>query len=191
MLQDDNMRRLEALTGSERMAVMCIGNILLLDEGVGPAVARELMENYDFPPNVTVLDSGTMGMSLIGDFAQYDYILTVDAVDGTGEPPGTVFHFLPQDMAENRIFHGAHDTRFIDVLEASALLGHEPAGECIGVQIENMSPSQLVIGLTPQVAAAVPLLCETVLATLYGHGVRGIIDRSTGMEVCGPREPRD
>lgn len=175
------------MANNERIAVMCIGNILLLDEGVGPAVAKRLMEGYDFPANVTVLDSGTMGMSLIGDFQEYDYVLTVDAVDGTGEKPGTVFKFMPEDMADNVVCHGAHDTRFIDVLNACRLMGTCPVGECIGVQVENMSPEQLTIGLTPEVEAALPLLCETVFATLYARGVRGISDRSTGEEVGPPR----
>ncbi|NTU89482.1 MAG: hydrogenase maturation protease [Actinobacteria bacterium] len=169
----------------EHIAVMCIGNLLLLDEGVGPAVARMLIDTFEFPAGVDVLDSGTMGMSLLGEFRDYDFILTVDAVDGTGEEPGTVFTFLPEDMADNMVMHGAHDTRFIDVLQASALLGFEPVGECIGVQIENMSPENLVIGLTPKVEAALPLVCETVCAKLYARGVRGIIRKDTGVQV-GP-----
>ena len=170
----------------ERIAVMCIGNILMLDEGVGPAVARLLMEGYAFPEHVHILDSGTMGLSLIGDFKEYDYILTVDAVDGTGEAPGTVFTFLPEDMADNTVCHGGHDTRFIAVLHAAALLGYEPVGECIGVQVLDRNPVQLTIGLTPPVEAALPLLVQTVLAKLYARGVRGIVERTTGKEVAPP-----
>lgn len=180
----------EDMTGepAERIAVMGIGNILLLDEGVGPAVVQALDEQFEFPDNVDILDRGTMGMALIGEMQDYDYILTVDAVDGTGEEPGTVFRFHPEDMADEAVMHGAHDTRFIDVLQALDLLGHRPVGECIGVQVANMSPDKMFIGLTPQVEAALPLLIETVLATLYRHGVRGIIDRRTGLEVVPPKD---
>lgn len=173
---------------TDRIGVFGIGNILLLDEGVGPEVAHALERDYEFPSNVDIMDRGTMGYALIGDFENYDYILTVDAVDGTGEEPGTVFTFDPADMAANPCdVRGAHDTRFSDVLLACDLMGRRPNALCVGVQIENMSPAEMVIGLTPKVNEAIPLLCETVLALLWKHGVRGMVDKRTGQEVRPPK----
>jgi hydrogenase maturation protease len=163
----------------QRIAVLCVGNILMLDEGVGPRVAQELLEHYEFPSNVAVLDRGTMGLTLLGEFKDYDTILVVDAVDNTGEPAGTVVSFAPEDIAPYATFHSAHDTRFIDVLQAAALLGYTPSGHCLGVQVANMSPEQYVIGLTPAVEAALPLLMESVLAFLSLRGVE-ITDKQTG-----------
>ena len=82
----------------ERIAVMCIGNTLMLDEGVGPRVAEELLSRFSFPEHVDVLDCGTMGMSLLSVMRRYDVILVVDAVDNTGHPPGTVLNF-PRSIA--------------------------------------------------------------------------------------------
>jgi hydrogenase maturation protease len=107
-----------------------------------------------------------MGMALLSDLKRFDVILLVDAVDNTGKPPGTVVTFSPEDMASHEAFHGAHDMRFIDVLEAAALLGYTPEGHCLGVQVENRSPAEYVIGLTAPVEAAIPLLVECVLAFL-------------------------
>jgi hydrogenase maturation protease len=143
----------------------------MLDEGVGPRVAAELLTNYRFPKTVEVLDRGTMGMALLSDLKRFDAILLVDAVDGTGEPPGTVVTFSPDDIASYEAFHGAHDTRFIDVLEAAALLGYTPEAHCLGVQVGDMSPSEYTIGLTPEVEAAIPFLIECILAFLTQHDV--------------------
>jgi hydrogenase maturation protease len=155
----------------KRIAILCIGNILMLDEGIGPRVAQELLEHYTFPSNVEILERGTMGMALLADLKYFDLILLVDAVDNTGEPPGTVVTFLPEDIAPYEAFHGAHDTRFVDVLEAAALLDITPEAHCLGVQIENMSPAQYTIGLTPLVEAALPFLTECILGFLKQQGI--------------------
>jgi hydrogenase maturation protease len=143
----------------------------MLDEGVGPRVAAELVARYRFPENVEVLDRGTMGMALLSDLKRFDVVLLVDAVDNTDEPPGTVVTYLPQDIAPYEAFHGAHDTRFIDVLEAAALLGYAPEGHCLGVQVQNMAPATCTLGLTLPVEAAIPFVVECVLAFLRQRGV--------------------
>jgi len=135
----------------------------MLDEGVGPRVAQELIEHHEFPPNVQVLDRGCMGMSLLADFKTADKVLVVDAVDNTDYEPGTVVTFKPEDIAPYQAFHGAHDTRLIDVLQTLALLGYEPEVDCLGVQVENMSPANFCIGLTPRVEAAVPIMVQSCL----------------------------
>jgi hydrogenase maturation protease len=96
----------------------------------------------------------------------------VDAVDNTGEAPGTVVTYLPEDIAPYEAFHGAHDARFIDVLEAAALLGITPEAHCLGVQIADMAPAQYTIGLTPSVEAALPFLIECILGFLEQRGIR-------------------
>lgn len=164
----------------ERIAVMCIGNTLMLDEGVGPRVAEELLSRFSFPEHVDVLDCGTMGMSLLSVMRRYDVILVVDAVDNTGHPPGTVLTFSPEDIASYAQPHSAHDTRFIDVLEAADLIGYRPQGYCLGVQILNMNPAQMTIGLTQPVEKAVPLLVYSVLRFLFDRGVL-ICDKATDL----------
>ena len=169
----------KTVTETKRIAVLCIGNILMLDEGVGPRVAQELLAHFTFPANVDILDCGTMGMSLLSEMKRYDIILVVDAVDNTGQAPGTVLTFSPEDIAPFQQPRSAHDTLFIDVLQAAKLLGYTPEGFCLGVQILNMYPEQLIIGLTPAVEAALPLLVYSVLKFLVEHGAEVLV-RETG-----------
>lgn len=148
---------------ANRILILCIGNLLMLDEGVGPRIAQELTEQHDLPSEVTVLDRGCMGMALLSDLKEADKVLVVDAVDNTGLAPGTVVTFQPEDIAPYQAFHGAHDTRLIDVLQAAALLGYTPEVDCLGVQIQSMAPEDFTIGLTPPVEAAVPVLVQSCL----------------------------
>ena len=169
-----------------RIAILCVGNILMLDEGAGPRVAAELLARYRFPPHVEVLDRGVMGMALLAAIKRFDEVLLVDAVDGTGKPPGTVVTFLPEDVAPHEAFNGAHDTRFVDVLQAAALLGSTPEGHCLGVQVLDMHPHDFTIGLTPPVEAAIPFLVECVLGFLETRGIRPCGDKGVGRQAASP-----
>ena len=162
---------------------MGIGNILLMDEGVGPEVSKRLLSRFSFPPDVEVRDCATMGFELLSEFRDFDRIITVDAVDGTGLEPGTVVTYEPDDIAMRDAPPSAHDIRFSDVILAARMLGYRAEGHCVGVQVENMSPSDFHIGLTSKVEAAVPLAMETVIAMLLNLGVEGIVDKETGDSV--------
>ncbi len=155
----------------EKIAVLCVGNRLMLDDGIGPAVYDELTQRYRFPDHVSVMDPGCMTMDLLPVVRDYDFLIVVDAVDGTGEAPGTVFRFAPEDIADHPVMQSLHDLRVIDLLNAAALLGYEARGMCFGMQVANMSPAVVTEGLTPDVFDALPLLVDAVLAELVRHDV--------------------
>ena len=143
---------------ARRIAVFCVGNKLMLDDGVGPAVYEELLTRYDIPDNVELFDLGCLS-------------LTVDAVDGTDADPGTVFRFEPDAMARHSgATASLHDLKLVDLFDAAALLGYEAEGLCLGMQVENPSPAVVTVGLTPKVDAALPLLVETVAGELARLG---------------------
>lgn len=150
-----------------RVAVICIGNDLLMDEGVGPACARYLSVRYRFPENVDLLNRAVMGMAIISDLRSHDRALVLDAVDVPGAEPGDLFSFDPADIACTPAgMTSLHEVRFADVLGSAELLGVRCAGHCLGMQVENMSPSEFVIALTPRVAAAMPLLAQAAVRYL-------------------------
>jgi hydrogenase maturation protease len=154
---------------SERITIMGIGNPLMRDEGIGIRVVEVLMTSFEFPDHVTLVDAGTMGMTILNLFQDCDYMLVVDAVDGSGEPAGTVMRLSPEDLAPNQVMHSLHDVRLVDVLQSAMLMGNEPTVDCIGVQIEDMS--EISIGLTPDLEAAVPDVVAAVLEVLAERGV--------------------
>lgn len=162
----------EGLSIPGSVAVLCVGNKLMLDDGIGPAVYEELRSRYEFPDNVHLYDVGCLSMEMLPHVESYDFILTVDAVDSSGEEPGTVFRFEPDAMARHSGASASlHDLKLIDLFDAAALLGYEAKGLCLGMQVENSSPSVIAIGLTPKVHAALPLLVETVAGELARVGL--------------------
>lgn len=151
--------------------VLAVGNQLMRDEGVGPRVAAELWAHYEIPDTVEVMDAGTLGLGMLHVLRDRDYVLIVDAIDGTGYPAGTVVRTSPADFAPNQILHSLHDVRLVDVLQAAELMGIAPEAECVGVQIEDILPPDFSVGLTAAVEGAVP---RAVAATLYILAERGI-----------------
>lgn len=166
-----------------RIAIFCVGNKLMLDDGIGCAVYDEL-QAYELPACVDVFDVGCMSMDLLTAVDDYDFIISVDAVDGTGHPAGTIVSFAPGDMA-GRPFgtQSLHDLKLADLFEAAELLGYQARGLCFGMQVENGEPAEFTVGLTPAVAEKIPALVDCVLAALVGEGVPVRV-RETGEPVA-------
>ncbi len=144
----------------------------MLDEGVGPAVYDAVLRDYDIPANVRFFRRGCMSMDMLNYVDEFDVVLTVDAVDGTGDEPGTVYRFprMPWRVMRRGAMQSLHDLKLVDLFDAASLLGYTAEGFCLGMQIENMMPDEYVVGLTPKVHAALPLLVETVVAELSRRG---------------------
>lgn len=149
-----------------RFSVICVGNDYQLDDGFGPAVARDLLERYAFPPEVSVLDRAVMGYGIIPDLREADVVVAVDALDGTGYAPGTVLEFAPEDMATSSEMMSLHEVRFADVLDAARFMGVACEGRCFGVQVRDMGRGALERGLSQPVAAAVRPAADAVVAYL-------------------------
>lgn len=154
-----------------KAAVFFVGNRLMLDEGIGPAVYDALVEGYVVPENVLLFDVGCMSLDMLPYVESCDFILTVDAVDGTGDPAGTVYRFPPDAMARHSgAMASLHDLKLVDLFDAASLLGYEAEGFCVGMQVGNMEPAEYTVGLTPPVFDALPLLVETTIAELAKRG---------------------
>ena len=154
-----------------KTAVICVGNELMLDDGLGIEAYRQLTASYDFPAEVDVQCAGCLTMNMVAQVDEYDLMLTVDAIDGTGEPAGTIFRYTPDDVARRGTPMGSlHELKLADLFDAAALLGYACEGVCVGMQVENGSPSEFVQGLTPAVLEKLPDLVDTVLAELVLRG---------------------
>lgn len=157
----------------KRIAVFFVGNKLMLDDGIGPAAYEEMLKRFDIPENVELFDLGCLSLSMIDAVKNYDVIITVDAVDGSDAKPGTVLRFDPEAMARHSgAMASLHDLKLIDLFDAATLLGYESEGLCLGMQVENASPSTATIGLTPLVFEALPLLVDVVVGELARLGTQ-------------------
>jgi len=153
-----------------RVAVYGIGNILLGDDGVGPAVARFLNANLDFPDDVVVEDLGTPSLDLPGYLLDFDVAIFVDAV-AADAPPGTVRIFTRDEImaVAPGIRISPHEPSINDALIVLDFAGKGPRD----VVLVGVVPQTLDGGVTlsPAVAAAVPAAAAAVIAELASRGL--------------------
>jgi len=76
--------------------VLGLGNLLLGDEGIGLHVIQQL-SRMSLPPDVQILDGGTLGPALLGYLDGVDHLYIVDAMAGDG-PPGSCYIVSDEDV---------------------------------------------------------------------------------------------
>ncbi len=154
---------------SPRTLVLGLGNVLLRDEGLGVRVADALRRRFAFPPDVAVLDGGTLGLDLLPQLDGVERLLLVDAVT-RGGAPGEIVR-LEGDAVPGAldIKVSPHQVGVADLLAAARLLGTAPRH----VVLWGMEPARLEpgTGFSPSVRQALPRLEAAVLGELRGWGV--------------------
>lgn len=157
------------MSHDEQILVMGVGNPMMRDEGAGPRTVEILMASYDFPPNVEVVDCGTMGYMILDVIRNADHLIIVDALKDPDLSPGDVVRLEPSEFAPNQVMHSMHDVRLPEVLKSASLIGHSPKTVAIGIQIERIE--EWVLELSPAVEAALPTAVAAVLEELKALGV--------------------
>jgi hydrogenase maturation protease len=149
--------------------VLGLGNILMRDEGLGVRVVERLLEDCQFPPEVKVVDGGTLGLDLLPWVEEADRLLVIDAVD-KGAEPGSLARLEGEEVPT---FLGVkispHQMGLADLLAAAQLRGYLPQE----LVLWGMQPMLIEVGLelSPPVAAQLETLKERVLDELSRWGI--------------------
>jgi hydrogenase maturation protease len=155
------------------------------DDGAGVKVIQLLAENYRFPPDVTVLDGGTLGLDLLPRLEGIDRLLIVDAVE-TGNAPGSLIRLSGEEIPiimETKL--SPHQMGLKDLIAVSILQGVKPPEMVLlGVQPECI---ELGLDLSPSVEAQLDELVQRVLQELGTWGIRvEPVDRITAARLNWP-----
>jgi coenzyme F420 hydrogenase subunit delta len=142
------------------------GNILIGDDGFGPAVIEHLVAHFDLPPEVAALDVGTGVRDVLFDLAlmpgKAEAILIVDAVFESGKRPGEIFELdigrVPANKANDFSLHMFPSVNLLKVLRQRAGVNIR----VLAVQAAGM-PDGIRRGLSDSVSAAVPGACQWLL----------------------------
>jgi len=120
-------------------AVIGIGNLLLMDEGVGVHAVKALWERFTFPKEVEIIDGGTMGLDLLPYLEGKENLLLIDAVDFKAEP-GTI-RIIEGDSIKKFLDmkFSVHQIGLPDMLFAASLTGVAPPRIClVGIQPKTL-----------------------------------------------------
>lgn len=152
-----------------RTLVLGLGNVLLRDEGLGVWVAESLARRFAFPPDVTVLEGGTLGLDLLPRLDGVERLLVIDAVK-LGRPPGEIVRLEGDEVpAALAVKISPHQVGVQDLLAGARLLGSEPSQVVLwGIEPERLDPGT---GFSASVKDALPRMETAVLDELHRWGV--------------------
>lgn len=144
------------------LLVLGLGNVLLEDDGVGALAAQRLIEEYEIPNDVRVLDGGTLGLALLPYVEDAERLILVDAVradapagslvrlDGEDVPPAVATRLSPHQVGVSDLLDGA---RWLQRLPSELVL--------LGIVPQSI---ELNVGLSMPVQSALGALIATVVA---------------------------
>ncbi|MFC1642063.1 hydrogenase maturation protease [Myxococcota bacterium] len=143
--------------------IVCLGNELAKDDGVGLQIGR-VLGRLPLPSGVEVVLRAELGFELLDILNQACQVILVDAVC-TGAPPGTCLVLEEAALAELAApIVSSHGIDVAELIEVARRLS--PQREiarvcCVGVEAESFAP--YCCGLTQAVKAALPRAVELVL----------------------------
>ena len=152
--------------------MLCLGNDILRDDGVGWAIADQLeaRSRESRIPNpesraFVVKRSALSGFYLLDELTGWERAIVVDAVKTGLHPPGTILSF-PFDALGTEAGPSPHAVGLPTVVRLGRQSG-VPLPEWIHiVAIEVDDMESFVEGLTPSVEAAVPKAIDVITSVL-------------------------
>lgn len=146
-----------------RILILGVGNLLRGDDGFGVHLIGSLSDAA-LPPDVLLLEAGTVSHQLIPLLAEIDRLIVIDAVEA-GDVPGSIFLFDPDDLHfPSGPMVSLHQISLMDVLHMAELTGGKPETTIIGVQPKDVT--SWCMELSEEVRAAMPKVKELIFAEL-------------------------
>ncbi len=148
---------------NSKVVIIGVGNLLLMDEGIGIHVINEL-EKYEFPQNVAVYDGGTGGFKLIDLMHGAKKVIFIDALE-TVKAPGTTTIFTSEDVRSiyQKKKYSLHETDLLQVIKMVELLDNHPKIEIVGIQPKIINYGT---ALSKELTDSMPDIVKTVLSKI-------------------------
>jgi hydrogenase maturation protease len=150
--------------------VLGLGNVLMGDDGFGPAVVRAFEEQYVCGSGVEVVDLGTPGLDLSPWFADAGHLVIVDTVRAD-RPAGSLRIYGKDEILRHppQARVSPHDPGVKETLLALEFAGRAPRD----VTLVGVVPAAtgMSLELSDAVAAAVPAAVAAVADVLRSSGV--------------------
>jgi hydrogenase maturation protease len=154
----------------KKIGILGIGNLLMRDDGFGVQCIEQLIQNYEFPENLTALDGGTAGIMLAPFIEGVDSLYILDSVDIEDEP-GSIHCFSDSDVQSGDIQTrmSPHQVGLLEILELCKLRGKAPElVEMITVVPEDLT---LGLGLSPRIEPKVTEVLDILIDRLVSDGI--------------------
>lgn len=85
------------MSDPKKTVVLGLGNPIMSDEGIGPAIVKQFLDQAEDYPGITFKDVGTGGFSVLYELEGVHKVVFVDCAK-MGEAPGTIRRFTCDDV---------------------------------------------------------------------------------------------
>jgi len=142
------------VTTETRIGLVCVGNNLMADDGIG-IILSEMLSNKSLPENVRVIEKGTSNLGVFYALSELDRAIIIDAVDFNGAP-GETRCFTLRDVLTDKDCSGLslHECDLLAVIDLFNKLNIQPPAITIyAIQPEAIMPNE---GLSLALEARLP-----------------------------------
>jgi hydrogenase maturation protease len=151
-----------------RLLVLGLGNVLCGDDGLGAVAIARIGARYEVPEGVSVLDGGTLGLSLLPYVEDSEKVILVDAINAEA-PPGSFVRLEGDEVGPavaGRL--SVHQVGVADLLDAARWRGRLPEE----LVLLGLVPETLEVGVTRSacVEAGLPGLVDRVVQEVSRMG---------------------
>lgn len=145
--------------------IIGLGNTLLSDDGAGIYVAEECRKIPQCK-DVTIVDGGLDGVTLLALLSEHDRAIIVDAVRTGEQKAGYIFRTSPEALNKALYPRTTHGIDLITALELGKKLEQPMPGEIIIFAIEVADITTMSETCTPDVQKAIPVCSEMIIREL-------------------------
>jgi hydrogenase maturation protease len=152
------------------LAVIGLGSVLMGDDAAGPYFVNLFEANYDFPPELTVLDLGTPGPELSHYLLDWEKLIVIDTVKTAGDP-GELRLYRRDEIIRLKPAQrmSPHDPSLKDALLTADFVGGGPQE----ILLVGVIPAKVEMGteMSAVVKEALPKIETEVLSELSRWGI--------------------
>lgn len=141
--------------------VLCLGNDLLSDDGLGFVVANKL-SGIQHDLNADICAASLAGFALLDLLANRREVLVIDAIVTGSAPPGTIYQFSSDRLVPTWNLVGSHHINLPTAIELGRQLGITMPKRIDVIAVEAADVQTLREKLTPAVARRVPEVVSLV-----------------------------
>ena len=156
---------------TKRILILGCGNVLMGDDGFGPAVIKKLRQQYRLPDHAHAEDVGTSVREVLFNITllehRPEHIIILDAVDKPDRRGGEVFEIsldeIPHQKAVDYSFHQSPATNLLKDIRDQCGITITVIAAQVARKLEQVEP-----GLSEPMRAAVREAADKVMAMVEG-----------------------
>jgi hydrogenase maturation protease len=153
----------------KKIAVLGVGNILELDDGIAIYATKYLENNYTFTPDIKIINGGVEGINLLNLFMEFEHIIILDAIEIDDEA-GSIYHIPSQELTGYGLNSGgAHEIGVLQCFDILELMGKElPKSSVLGIIPHTID---VKIGLSNIMTKKFQIYIKTLLDILKNNAI--------------------